>query len=41
MSAFRGELQTALTSQGRQLAITLAGTMVTVSTLAFAAAQLT
>src|SRR5258708_27398108 len=26
MAAFRGELQTALTAQGRQLAITLAGT---------------
>ena len=41
MSAFRGELQTALTAQGRQLAITLAGTAGTLSALAFAAARLT
>jgi hypothetical protein len=41
MAAFRGELQTALTAQGRQLAITLAGTLVALSTLSFAAARLT
>jgi len=41
ISAFRGELQTALTAQGRQLAITLAGTAGALSALAFAAARLT
>ncbi len=41
LAAFRGELQTALTAQGRQLSITLAGTAVALSTLAFAAARLT
>jgi hypothetical protein len=41
MAAFRGELQTALTAQGRQLAITLAGTAGALSALAFAAARLT
>ena len=41
MSAFRGELQTALTAQGRQMAITLAGTAGALSALAFAAARLT
>src|SRR5947207_132163 len=40
MSAFRGELQTALTAQDRQLAITLAGTAGALSALAFAAARL-
>ena len=41
MASFRGELQTALTAQGRQLAITLAGTAGALSALAFAAARLT
>ena len=41
IATFRGELQTALTAQGRQLAITLAGTTATISALAFAAARLT
>lgn len=41
MAAFRGELQTALTAQGRQVAITLAGTAGALSALAFAAARLT
>jgi hypothetical protein len=41
MAAFRGELQAALTAQGRQLAITLAGTAGALSALAFAAARLT
>jgi hypothetical protein len=41
LAAFRGELQTALTTQGRQLAITLAGTAGALSALAFAAARLT
>jgi hypothetical protein len=41
LAAFRAELQTALTAQGRQLAITMAGTMVALSTLAFTAARLT
>jgi hypothetical protein len=41
VAAFRGELQTALTAQGRQLAITLAGTAGALSALAFAAARLT
>ncbi len=41
LAAFRGELQTALTAQGRQLAITLAGTAGALSALAFAAARLT
>lgn len=41
MAAFRGELQTALTAQGRQLAITLAGTAGALSALAFAVARLT
>ena len=40
MAAFRGELHTALTAQGRQLAIALAGTAGTLSALAFAAARL-
>jgi hypothetical protein len=40
VAAFRGELQTALTAQGRQLAITLAGTAGALSALAFAAARL-
>ena len=40
-AAFRGELQTALTAQGRQMAITLAGTAGALSALAFAAARLT
>ena len=40
IAAFRGQLQTALTAQSRQLSITLAGTIVAVSTLAFAAARL-
>jgi len=40
-AAFRGQLQTALTAQGRQLAITLAGTAGALSALAFAAARLT
>ena len=41
IAAFRGELQTALTTQSRQLAIALAGTAAAVSALAFAAAGLT
>ena len=41
MAAFRGELQTALTAQGRQLAITLAGTAGALSAMTFAAARLT
>lgn len=41
MACFRGELQTALTAQGRQLAVTLAGTAGALSALAFAAARLT
>jgi hypothetical protein len=41
MAAFRGELQTALTAMGRQLAITSAGTAGALSALAFAAARLT
>ena len=41
MAAFRGELQTALTAQGRQMSITLAGTAGALSALAFAAARLT
>jgi hypothetical protein len=41
LAAFRGELQGALTAQGRQLAITLAGTAGALSALAFAAARLT
>jgi hypothetical protein len=41
VATFRGELQTALTAQGRQLAITLAGTAAALSALAFAAARLT
>jgi hypothetical protein len=41
VAAFRGELKTALTAQGRQLAITLAGTAGALSALAFAAARLT
>ena len=41
LAAFRGELQTALTAQGRQLALTLAGTAGALSALAFAAARLT
>ena len=41
VATFRGELQTALTAQGRQLAITLAGTTAAISALAFAAARLT
>ena len=41
LAAFRGELQTALTAQGRQLAITLAGTAGALSALAFAVARLT
>ena len=40
LAAFRGELQTALPAQGRQLAITLAGTAGALSALAFAAARL-
>lgn len=39
MASFRGELQTALTAQGRQLAITLAGTAGALSALAFAVAR--
>ena len=41
MAAFRGELQTALTAQGRQVAISLAGTAGVLSALAFTAARLT
>jgi hypothetical protein len=41
LAAFRSELQAALTAQGRQLAITLAGTAGALSALAFAAARLT
>jgi hypothetical protein len=41
LAAFRGELQTALTTQGRQLVITLAGTAGALSALAFAVARLT
>lgn len=41
MAAFRGELQTVLTAQGRHLAITLAGTAGALSALSFAAARLT
>ena len=41
LAAFRGELQTALTTQSRQLAIALAGTAAAVSALAFTAAGLT
>jgi hypothetical protein len=41
LAAFRGELQAALTAQGRQLAITLAGTAGALSAMAFAAARLT
>ena len=40
-AAFRGELQAALTAQGRQLAISLAGTTGAIAALAFAAARLT
>ena len=40
-AAFRGELQTALTAQGRQIAITLSGTVGALSALAFAVARLT
>jgi hypothetical protein len=40
-AVFRGELQKALTAQGRQLSITLAGTAGALSALAFAAARLT
>jgi len=39
LAALRGELHTALTAQGRQLAITLAGTAGALSALAFAAAR--
>ena len=41
LAASRGELQAALTAQGRQLAITLAGTAGALSALAFATARLT
>ena len=41
LAAFRGELQTALTTQSRQLAIALAGTAAAVSAVAFTAAGLT
>jgi hypothetical protein len=41
MAAFRGELQTALTAQGRQVAISLAGTAGVLSALAFTAPRLT
>jgi len=41
LAAFRGELQSALTAQGRQMAITLAGTAGALCALAFAAARLT
>src|SRR5687767_2528554 len=40
LAAFRGELQTALTTQSRHLAIALAGTAAAVSALAFTAAGL-
>ena len=40
LAASRGELQAALTAQGRQLAITLAGTAGALCALAFAAARL-
>jgi hypothetical protein len=40
LAAFRGELQTALTTQSRQLAIALAGTAAAVSAVAFTAAGL-
>ena len=41
LASFRGELQMALTAQGRQVAIALAGTAGALSALAFAAARLT
>ncbi|MEW6476255.1 MAG: hypothetical protein AB1679_28685 [Actinomycetota bacterium] len=41
MATFRGELQSALTAQSRQVAISLAGTAGALSALAFAAARLT
>jgi len=41
LAAFRGELHASLSAQGRQLAITLAGTAGALSALAFAAARLT
>ena len=40
LAAFRGELQAALTTQSRQLAIALAGTAAAVSAVAFTAAGL-
>ena len=40
LAASRGELQAALTAQGRQVAITLAGTAGALCALAFAAARL-
>ena len=40
LATFRGELQAALTSQTRQLTITLIGTAGTIGMLAFAAARL-
>ena len=41
LAPFRGELQTALTTRSRQLAIALAGTAAAVSALAFTTAGLT
>ena len=41
LATFRGELQTALTTQSRHLTIALVGTAATVSALAFTAAGLT
>jgi hypothetical protein len=41
LAAFRGELQTALTTQSRHLTIALVGTAAAVSALAFTAAGLT
>ena len=41
LATFRGELQAALTSQTRQLTITMIGAAGTIGTLAFAAARLT
>ena len=40
MAAFRGEPQTALTAQGRQVAISLAGAAGVLSAFAFTAARL-
>ena len=41
LAAFRGEIQTAILAQGRQMAITLVGTAGAICALAFTAARLT